>query len=93
MEIIQQTLTVVFVLGLLGGTLYWLRSKGLAQFRGGIKLGGAHRMKSIERLVLTPQHSLHLVVVSGRVLLIAVSPGGCSVLDNEIPMEEKRVAQ
>ena len=28
MEAIQQTLVVVFVLGLLGGTLYWLRRKG-----------------------------------------------------------------
>jgi len=47
-------------------------------------------MQAIERLSLTPQHSLHLVSVSGRVLLIAVSPGGCSLLDGsncEIAME------
>ena len=45
-------------------------------------------MQAIERLSLTPQHSLHLVSVGGRVLLIAVSPGGCTVLDGsncEIP--------
>jgi flagellar biogenesis protein FliO len=38
-------------------------------------------LQSIERLPLTAQHSLHLVRVAGRVILIAVSPGGCSVLD------------
>jgi flagellar biogenesis protein FliO len=97
MEAIQQALVVVFVLGLLGGTLYWLRSKGLARFNGkGIGRPGGRRMQSIERLALTPQHSLHLVSVSGRVLLIAVSPGGCSVLDgsgSEIPMDDRLVAR
>src|SRR5262245_19430131 len=38
-------------------------------------------MQSLERISLTPQHSLHLVRVAGRVLLVAVSPGGCSVLE------------
>ena len=32
-------------------------------------------------LPLTPQHSLHLVSVAGRTLLVAVSPGGCMVVD------------
>jgi flagellar biogenesis protein FliO len=82
MEWIQQALTVFFVLALLGGTLYWLRSKGLAQFAvKGAARGNSRRMQSIERLSLTPQHSLHLVSVGEKVVLIAVSPGGCSVLD------------
>ena len=94
MEVIQQTLVVVFVLGLLGGTLYWLRSKGLARFNGkGMGRIGGRRMQTVERLALTPQHSLHLVSVSGRVLLIGVSPGGCSVLDSEVSLEEKQVAK
>ena len=97
MEAIQQTLVVVFVLGLLGGTLYWLRRKGLAQFNlRGMGRANGHRMQAIERLALTPQHSLHLVNVSGRVLLIAVSPGGCSVLDGsswEIPADDRMVAR
>jgi flagellar biogenesis protein FliO len=93
MESLQQLLTVVFVLALLGGTVYWLRSKGMARFTTrslGRKLN--RRMESIERLPLTPQHSLHLVRVAGRVLLIAVSPGGCSILDGngwEIPPEDQ----
>lgn len=96
MESLQQILTVVFVLGLFGGSLYWLRSKGLARFAAG-RIGSIgrkanRRMESIERLPLTPQHSLHLVRVAGRVLLIAVSPGGCSILDGsgwDIPSQDQ----
>lgn len=92
MEAIQQALVVVFVLGLLGVTLYWLRGQGLARFGGkGIGRGAARRMQTIERLALSPQHSLHLVNVGGRVLLIAVSPGGCSVLQGEVHLEDGQV--
>jgi flagellar biogenesis protein FliO len=89
MEVIQQTLVVVFVLGLLGALLYWLRAQGIARFNGKIGRGGPRRMQTIERLALGPQHSLHLVNVSGRVLLIAVSPSGCSVLDGEVHNEDR----
>jgi flagellar biogenesis protein FliO len=70
------------VLGLLGGLLFWLRGKGLAKFqiaRG--RRGEGRRMESIERLALSAHHSLHLVRVGDRALLVAVSPGGCSVLE------------
>lgn len=82
MESIQQALTVVAVLGLLACTLFWLRARGLAQFTvKGFRGAGNRRMQSIERLPLTPQHSLHLVRVGGRELLVAVSPGGCSLIE------------
>ena len=82
METVQQICAVLFVLGLLGGSLYWLRSRGMAQFGGpGMGRGGKRRMQSLERLALSPQHALHLVNVGGRVVLIAVGPQGCSVLE------------
>ena len=82
MESLEQALTVFFVLVLFGGTLFWLRRKGLARFAtGGMVRRANRRMQSLERLPLTPQHSLHLVRVAGKVLLIAVSPGGCSILE------------
>lgn len=94
MEAIQQTLVVVFVLGLLGATLFWLRSKGMAQFSvKGVGRTTGRRMQSIERLALTPQHSLHLVNVAGRTLLISVSPSGCSLLDREIGLNDGPVTQ
>lgn len=91
MDSIQPMLAVLFVLGLLGGTLYWLRSKGVAHFAvKGLNRGGERRMQSLERLALTAQHSLHLVSVEGRTILIAVSPAGCSLLDGPVP-ESKSV--
>jgi flagellar biogenesis protein FliO len=82
MEALQQALSVLLVLGLLGGTLFWLRRKGLARFGvRGMGRASDRQMQCLERLPLTPQHSLHLVRVAGKVLLIAVSPGGCSVLE------------
>jgi len=81
-DTIQPILAVLFVLGLLGGTLYWLRAKGLARFGGnGIVRQSSKQMQALERLSLTPQHSLHLVSVGGRTLLVAASPGGCTVID------------
>lgn len=82
MESIQQALTVVAVLAVLACTLYWLRARGMAQFSmPGFRSGAPRRMQSVERLPLTPQHSLHLIRVGGRELLVAVFPGGCSIMD------------
>ena len=82
MESVQQALSVILVLGLLGGALWWLRRKGMAQFA--FKAPGSGRgraMQVIERMSLTPQHSLHLVKVGERTVLIAASPAGCSILE------------
>ena len=82
MEGTQQVLGVLFVLALLGGTLWWLRSRGLAQFGLKIPGGGKQRsMKVMERLPLTAQHSLYLVEIAGGTILVATSPAGCAILD------------
>ena len=85
MEEIQQATIAIGVLVALGIALYVLRSKGMVHFSAK-RLGDTkmRRLQSIERLPLTAQHSLHLVKVAGRLVLIAVSPGGCSVLDGGV---------
>jgi flagellar biogenesis protein FliO len=93
MEAIQQVLGVVGVLALLGGSLWWLRSKGLAQFAVRGPGGGKTRsMKVVERLALSPQHSLYLVRVADRTMLVASSPGGCSILDGVAASADERMA-
>ena len=91
MDAIQPALAALFVLGLLGGALYWLRAKGVARFNGkGFSRSGSRQMRSLERLSLTPQHSLHLVSVGGKILLVAASPGGCTVVEGvtaQVPAE------
>jgi flagellar biogenesis protein FliO len=95
MESIRQVLAVLLVLGCLGGALYWLRSKGAARLSvRGFGRSANRQMRLLEQLRLTPQHSLHMVKVGDKVLLVALSPGGCSVLNTsgvEIQVEDRVV--
>jgi flagellar biogenesis protein FliO len=86
MEVVQQTGAVMAVLGLLAGTLWWLRRRGLA----GVSLGRRptiRRLERLERLPLGPQHTLHLIRLGGTALLLASSPTGCSVV-HSLPCRE-----
>lgn len=79
----EQIFAVLGVLALLGCGIWFLRRRGLVQFAGGkIRRPGARRLEAIERLALTPQHSLHLIRLADRLMLIALSPSGCSLIDN-----------
>ncbi len=77
---LQQIVAVFLVLGLLVGMLYLLRRRGMAQFSG--KLGRVSsrpkQIQILEKIALSPQHSLHLVNVQDSVFLIGVSPSGCN---------------
>ncbi len=73
MEVIQQMAAVGLVLVLLGASLWVLRRRGIA----GFALAGRparRRLECLERMPLGPQHTLHLVRVDGRELLVASSP-------------------
>lgn len=82
-----QTLAVFFVLALLLALLWFLRRKGLATVNLALANRSAKRklMQVIERVPLTANHSLHLVRVQDRVILIGVSPSGCSQLESFAP--------
>lgn len=87
----QQAIAVFVVLTMLGATLYWLRKHGVARLTlRRLCAPVSRQLQSVERLPLTAQHSLHLVSVTGRTLLIAVSPAGCTVLDRSDSTELKR---
>ncbi len=74
-----QLLAISGVLGLLAGALVWLRRFGPGSWRP--RTAGGRRLEILERLPLTPQHSLYLVRLCGRELLIGTAPSGCAVLD------------
>jgi len=76
----QQILSVLLVLGLLGGLLWFLRNRGLAIPRRAGRKSSRH-LESIARLPLTPQHSVHLVRVSDHAVLLALSPSGCTLVE------------
>jgi flagellar biogenesis protein FliO len=85
MEMFQQLFAVAFVLGGLVVAVWLLKRKGWARIsaRGsrGSRVDGGPRLEVIDRLVLTPQHSLHLVRLQDRTLLVGLSPSGCNLLE------------
>lgn len=79
MEPIRQALGVSAVLLLLASALWWLRRKGVLRY--GARGPRKHAFQTVDRLMLGPQHSLHLVRLAGRGLLVGTSPAGCAVLE------------
>jgi flagellar biogenesis protein FliO len=78
MDFGQQYLAVAAVLALLGGGLWWLRRHGYAV--RAVRGRGGRSLESLERLALSPQHTLHLVRAGRAVVLLACSPQGCQIL-------------
>jgi flagellar biogenesis protein FliO len=79
MEPIGQMTAVAGVLALLGAALWWLRRSGFANVRA-IRQPRGRRLERLERLALSPQHTLHLVRLGNTTLLVAASPTGCSLI-------------
>jgi len=78
MDGIRQAAAVAGVLALLVLTLGWLRRRGIAAALPARK--PARRLVCLERLPLGPHHTLHLVRLGETALLVASSPGGCSLV-------------
>jgi flagellar biosynthetic protein FliO len=82
MEMFQQLMIVAVVLAVLCGGLWILKRKGWAQTAmRRSRSDGQPRLEVIDRLSLTPNHSLHLVRLADRTLLVGVSPNGCNLLE------------
>jgi flagellar biosynthetic protein FliO len=81
MEAAQQFLAVVAVLAMLYAVVWLLKQKGLVRFTATRARGSQARLEVIDRLVLTPHHSVHLIRMADRTLLIGLSPNGCNLLE------------
>jgi flagellar biogenesis protein FliO len=80
MDILRQSLAILFVFALLWAALWFLR------MRGNIRIGFPRArppqrvLESRGKLALGPQHSLHAVRIGERDLVVAVHPAGVTVL-------------
>lgn len=94
MDAIGQVAAVAGVLGLLAGTLWWLRRRGIAGVLPARRPAG-RRLECLERLPLGPHHTLHLVRLGETALLVASSPGGCALVrsfpSSEIDSRRERI--
>ena len=82
MEYLQQMLAVLAVFGILGAALWWLRRRGLVRFAMNASRKREGVLSQVERLALSPTHSLHLVRMADRAILIASWPGGCQAIES-----------
>jgi len=96
MDLLQPILAIGLVLGLLAAALLLLKNRGAAtfnlpgqisgRFTGAItgRLSGStqRKIEVLERVALGPQHSIHLVRVGERQVLIGTSPSSCQVLES-----------
>ena len=85
MEFGQQYIAVMAVLGLLGGALWWVRRRGFAVAAG---RRTERQLQAVDRLALSPQHTLHLVQVGTSMVLLACSPAGCEVVGELAPQAQ-----
>jgi flagellar biosynthetic protein FliO len=81
MELVQELAAVAAVLALLAATLWWLRRRGFAALLP-MKRAAGRRLECLERLSLSPQHTLHLVRVGDTALLLASTPAGCALVQS-----------
>ena len=78
MDLMRQFGGIALTLGLLAGALWWLRRKGLTQWRGA---RAGQFMEVIESRGLGTGHTLHLVRVADRVMALATHGTGCTLLE------------
>ncbi len=79
MDIVRQSLAITIVFALLWFALWLLKRKGTIS-AGQSKGGGTHPIELRGKLALSAQHSLQLVRVGGRELLLGVHPSGFTVV-------------
>jgi flagellar biosynthetic protein FliO len=80
---LQQILAIFLVLALLVIALWLLRRKGLASVNWSLarRHTGTKQMQVLERVALSGHHSLHLVRVRDRVILVGLSPSSCTRIE------------
>jgi flagellar biogenesis protein FliO len=76
-ETFRQVSSILFVFALLGLGLWALRRWNYPGRQTSSR--GGHLL-SLERLSLSPQHSLHVVEIDGSRLVVATHPQGCTLL-------------
>ena len=79
MELLQQFAAVGLVLGLLAAAIWLLKRQSILLPRR----NGPRQLELVERVALSPQHSLALVRVNGNMMLVGTGPGVCEIRNVE----------
>lgn len=84
MDIVRQSLAILFVFSLLWTALWLLRKK--AWVRRNKTVPGL--LESRGKLALTARHSIHLIRIGDRNLIVALHPDGVTFLGDAAPAAE-----
>ncbi len=85
MDIAKQISIVCAVMVLFAAALWLLQRGGKARFSGRLfKPGSPKQIQVIERLSLTPHHTLCLVRIGERTVLIGTAPSSCQLLESSV---------
>ena len=76
MEFLQQSLALAVVFGLLGTALWFVKTRQSPNLR----VRGERKIQVVERVALTPQHTLCLVKVGERLVMIGTAPSSCQLI-------------
>ncbi len=91
MEIFQQVASVFLVLALVAGTVLFLTKRGAGHLRWPVRARRSKvALEAVERLPLSAQHSLHLVRLADRALLLAAHGNGCTLIESRPWSEVER---
>jgi flagellar biogenesis protein FliO len=81
MDLIRESLGITIVFALLWLALWLLKKKGAISVGNLVKRPGAkHCIETIDKLRLTPQHSVHILRVVDRQIVLGVHSSGFTVL-------------
>jgi flagellar biogenesis protein FliO len=82
MELSGQILYAALVLGLLAAVLAAMKRFNVVRWTNASRSQTPRMMELLERVSLTPHHSVHLIRIDGRLLFVGVSPSGCHLLES-----------
>jgi flagellar biogenesis protein FliO len=85
MDIVRQSLAITFVFALLWTALWLLRKKGSIRIGSRKTRVDCGMLESRGKLVLSQQHTIHLVRIGQRELVLAMHPSGVTLLA-ELPV-------
>jgi flagellar biogenesis protein FliO len=86
-ELIRQLLAILAVFGLLGAAVWALGRRRKLPLFSAVLARHTGTMTVIDRVRLTPQHTVALIKVGRRAVLIAADPGGSHLLESG-PIED-----
>ena len=95
MDIVKQSLAITFVFALLWAAIWFLRKRNNIRISLPGGRGGQGLIESRGKLSLGAQHSVHVVRIGDRQLVVAVHPTGMTLLCDLAPSgtAEVRMAQ